>query len=69
MTKIVVETEGKDPVTFLCDACVIYAYREGAASNLFADGDTLEIIEEALDRAEYAIGDFTGSHLSASPPN
>lgn len=69
MTKIVIETEGKQPITLLCDACVVFAYRNGAASNLFADGQSLDEIESALDHAERAIGEYTGTRPAHSPPN
>ena len=69
MTKIVIETEGKAPMTLLCDACVVFAYRDGAASNLIADGQSLEEIESALHHAECAIGEYTGVNPSPSPPN
>lgn len=69
LIKITVESDGKTPLTLVCDACVLFTYRDGAASNLIADGESLDMIEDALEHAEQAIGEYTGTYSSSSPPS
>lgn len=67
MVKVTVESEDGKSNVFLCDACVLFAYRQGAAPNLYAEGES-GILPQAIEKAGEAFDAYLGSDSSLSLP-